>query len=206
MKQSNALILALVCLVVGFVGGVFYSSYTTPPGMESMAQRPAGMPPQGMPSGEPSPIQTEQQTAVIEAKVKDWQKKVDAAPDQPDIYVQAGNDLFDTEAYAEAIPFYQKAVDLGLKNADVLTDIGVCYRRLGDPKKAVEYFRQARKVDPTHQTSALNLGVVLLHDLGDQKGAVEAWKQYLALNPTGERADAIRQVINRIEGGTGQSQ
>ena len=183
MKQSNAIILALLCLVVGFVGGVLYASFSAPPpGLEGIAQRPTGMPP-GMPPSAPSAGPTEQQKAAIDAKVKEWQKRVDEAPDQPDIYYQAGNALFDLQVYDKAVEFYKKAVELGVKDANLLTDIGVCYRRMDNPKKAVEYFRQARKIDPAHEISALNLGIVLLHDLGDQKGAIEAWKAYLALNP-----------------------
>jgi tetratricopeptide (TPR) repeat protein len=206
MKKSHYIILAVACLVIGFIGGVLYASYSSPPpGLEGVSQRPTGMP-SGMPPSAPETGPTAQQKAAVEAKVKEWQARMESAPDDPDLYVQAGNAMFDLQVYDQAVEYYEKAVELGKNDANVYTDIGVCYRRMGNPEKAVENFRQARKADPMHEISALNLGIVLLHDLNDQKGAIAAWKEYLKLNPTGQRADTIRQVIAKIEAEMGETQ
>ena len=50
--------------------------------------------------------------------------------------------------------YYEKAMEINNSDANLITDAGVAYRRLKQPEKAVEYFRLARKTDPTCCTSA----------------------------------------------------
>ena len=94
--------------------------------------------------------------------------------------------MMDHEQYDQALAYYQQALEIGGPQPDLLTDMGVCYRRMGNPGKAVEAFRQARKLDPRHENSALNLGIVLFHDLGQKEEALAAWREYLELNPGGK--------------------
>ncbi|MBW1802723.1 MAG: tetratricopeptide repeat protein, partial [Deltaproteobacteria bacterium] len=63
------------------------------------------------------------------------------------------------------------------------TDLGVMYRRNGQPKKAIEAFEAAIKSDPSHEVSRFNKGVVLMHDLNDDRGAIQAWEELVKLNP-----------------------
>lgn len=189
MKKSNALFLCLAVFILGFLAGLLWASYKgPPPGLERQARHEH----QPQTAGPAETDQAWAQLAELEARIK-------AAPDQVRLYVQAGNLLFDHEMYQRAAEYYEQALELGLKDPDVLTDAGVCYRRLDQPNKAAGFFRRARQADPAHETSALNLGIVLFHDLGDKKGALKAWREYLALNPKGRRADMIRQVVARLE-------
>jgi len=192
LKQSNAILLALAALIVGFVGGLLFAAYKgPPPGLEE-ARRPASsfdLKPESQPDAD------------LEAKMAELKAQIEANAGKPGPYIQAGNLLFDHERFDEAVRYYEKALELEPENADLLTDAGICYRQLKQPDKAVSYFRRARKADPGHPNSALNLGIVLLHDLGDKKAALEAWREYLALNPQGPRADMIRRVVAQIESG-----
>ncbi len=47
-------------------------------------------------------------------------------------------------------------------NPDVLSNLGIVYRRLSDMKRAEECFREALKVDPSHFEALSNLGHLLL--------------------------------------------
>ena len=61
--------------------------------------------------------------------------------------------------------------------------MGVMYRRSGEPQEAVKAFDEAIKINPQHEISRFNKGVVLLHDLNDQEEAIKAWEALVALNP-----------------------
>lgn len=191
MKKSNAIILSLVTFVAGVMAGLLYASYKGPPPGMGVRSDPAVMAQAAAPKNE--------DLEHVQARVEELKNEIKKSPDNLGLYVQAGNELFDHELFDQALTFYNQAIELGLEDPNVITDAGVCYRRVGEPKKAVEYFRRARKLDPGHKISALNLGIVLLHDLEDREGAIEAWKDYLALEPEGQRADMIRRVMSEIE-------
>jgi len=63
------------------------------------------------------------------------------------------------------------------------------YRKNGQPKKAIEAFETAMKIDPSHEVSLFNKGVVLMHDLDDRPGAIQAWEELLKLNPFAKTPD-----------------
>ena len=88
-----------------------------------------------------------------------------------------------------------------LKDANVWTDLGVMYRRSGDPKKAIEAFDRAISIDPHHEISRFNKGIVLFHDLKDEKGALDAWESLLAINPDAKSpaGQSVKQLIDHIK-------
>ena len=80
----------------------------------------------------------------------------------------------------------------------MITDLGIMYRRSGDPQKAIEMFDRAITLDPQQQNARFNKGIVLLHDLKDKAGAVAAWEGLLEINPVamapnGQSVDALIQ-------------
>jgi tetratricopeptide (TPR) repeat protein len=199
MSKQNALILALVCLAAGFVGGLGFAAYKgTPPGLEDGGLHAA--PPAGMPGSEEPDAQAQaQQMKQMQDKMADLEKRLQVVPDDVALLIEAGNASYDMEQHDRAVQYYDKALAKGGENPNVLTDCGISYRKIGQPEKAVEYFRRARKADPKHVPSALNLGVVLFHDLQKPQEALAAWKEYLALDPQGPRADMIRRTVAQIE-------
>ena len=80
---------------------------------------------------------------------------------------------------------YEKSLELNPRNANVLTDLGIMYRRNGQPQKAIEKFDEAIVVNPRHEMSRVNKGIVLMHGLGDREGAIESWEELLGINPVG---------------------
>jgi tetratricopeptide (TPR) repeat protein len=57
------------------------------------------------------------------------------------------------------------------------------YRRNGQPVKALEVFDKAIALDPRHEQSRFNKGIVLRYDMNDREGAVKAWEDLLKINP-----------------------
>ncbi|MEO5717808.1 MAG: tetratricopeptide repeat protein, partial [Chthoniobacterales bacterium] len=63
---------------------------------------------------------------------------------------------YDRQDWAHAIEHYQEAIARGADNPDVRTDLGNCFRFLGQPEKALEQYQIAQKQDPQHENSLFN--------------------------------------------------
>ena len=75
------------------------------------------------------------------------------------------------------------------------------YRRAGQPKKAIESFDKAAKVDPKQETALFNKGIVLMHDLNDLDGAIQAWQELVKRNPaaTSPSGQSIKDLVERLK-------
>ena len=98
-------------------------------------------------------------------------------------WIQLGNLCFDANLADKAIVAYEKALALKPDNADVLTDLGVMYRKAGKFDKAIQCFDKAIAINPKHEIARFNKGIVLMHDLNNPQGAIKAWEELLAVNP-----------------------
>jgi len=175
VKKETMLIIALIAMVVGFLGGVFYSAFQSgSPGRVQTAAAP------------PRPPQQQQQPALSNEQARNilsLEQEVAINPTNVDAWTQLGNVYFDTSNFAKAIVAYEKSLALSPNNANVLTDLGVMYRRNGQPAKAVEAFDRAMAINPSHEQSRFNKGIVLRYDMNDREGAVKAWEELLKVNP-----------------------
>ncbi|MEW6262949.1 MAG: tetratricopeptide repeat protein [Thermodesulfobacteriota bacterium] len=187
MKKSQAAGLAAICFIAGILVGLLWAAYKgPPPGLEAENRQISA-------SSDPARMRA------IQDRLADLKARIKAQPGQVDLYVEAGNLLFDNELHQQAIAYYEQALELGGENPDVLTDCAISYRQIDQSDKTLEMLRRARKTDPRHVNSALNLGIVLFHDFKDKQGALTAWREYLNLAPEGDRAEMIRRVVAQIE-------
>ena len=177
VKKTTFIVFSIVFLIVGFLGGVFFSrDIRTPVPQENIASQTQG---------------DEYLFKILELK-----KWITNNPNDFEAFKQLGNLYFDSNQFEEAIKAYQKYLVQEPNNPSVLTDIGVMYRRAGNPNKAVESFNQAIKTDPKFETARFNKGIVFMHDLNDIDSAIKAWERLveinpLALAPNGESVDSI---------------
>jgi cytochrome c-type biogenesis protein CcmH/NrfG len=140
------------------------------------------------------PIQTQQDTRLLEEIVKKDPANVDA-------WIKLGNTMMDTNRFREAATAYEKALALDPKNVDVRVDLGTCYRNSGRPDAAVKEYRKAIEMDPRHLQAHRNLGVVLAYDLHDKTQAVKEFEKYLELAPHAQDAAQVRQTIQQLTAG-----
>ena len=73
----------------------------------------------------------------------------------------------------------------------VIVDLGVMYRRNGQPDKALEMFNKALELQPGFEQALFNKGVVQYNDLADAKGAIETWKELLIVNPNAKGPNGV---------------
>jgi cytochrome c-type biogenesis protein CcmH/NrfG len=169
---NTALIVAFVCLVVGFLVGVVYSTYKA--GTESTIQQSAFQP--TLPGQTANSAQQANMILALE-------KKVAEDPSHMESWLQLGNLYFDTNNPQRAITAYKKYLELDPNNPDVWTDLGVMYRRNGRAAEAIVAFDKAIELNPTHAQSWFNKGIVLMHDQNNPEAAIKAWEELVKIAP-----------------------
>lgn len=199
VKKETMLLIGAICLVVGFIGGVAFSTYKSVSSepMSPHTHSPQPSPPQmaqQMGPTEPTPVQM-QMIQELETKTADNDQDMAA-------WIQLGNLYFDTHQFEKAITTYEKYLALDPNNADVWTDLGVMYRRSNLPEKAIEAFDRAIAADPRHETAMFNKGIVLMHDFNDMDGTVKVWEKLVEVNPNALApggGQSIKEMVERIK-------
>jgi len=178
---ENVLLIAAAALLVGFLAG-----RTGLLRQEWKAPAPSHAAPDEEPHAEAQSSVSLEEARERMATLNDAQQ-----------LVSLGNDHYDRQQYTIAAAAYERAVELGVREADVYTDLGATYRYLGQPDQALEAFRQAQAVDPRHAKSYFNMGLVYW-DLGDTKRTLEAWDRCLQLNPGEELAQMVQHLREQV--------
>jgi len=187
VKKETMLVVALVALIVGFLGGVVFSAYKSGAGLNVSAAGPSGQ-----------ASQKQDISNKVAQEINELEKGISLNPENVEALIRLGNLYFDTEQPEKAIMAYNKALELDPGNPNVLTDLGVMYRRKGQPLDAIKAFDKAIKIDPRHEAPRFNKGVVLLHDLNDSEGAIRAWQELVEVNPFA-RAQGSELVVEVLE-------
>lgn len=97
--------------------------------------------------------------------------------------MELGNLYFDANKPQDAIRTYTQYLSINPNNANVWTDLGVMYRRVGNPTEAISSFDKAIELDPRHEHSRFNKGIVLYYDVGFQDDGVKEWEELSKINP-----------------------
>lgn len=189
VKKETVIIVALACLVIGFLGGIVFSIYKSP----ATAPAPASAPTQ----------QTQQQqgpSQQLATKILALERELAANPNNESALIELGHAYFDTDQPPKAIAAYTKALAINPDNANVWTDLGVMYRRNKQPDKAIEAFERAISIEPNQEQARFNKGVVLMYDLKDPEAALKIWEELVSINPMAKApnnvpvADVIVQI------------
>ena len=187
VKKETMITAALITLVIGFIGGVVYSSFKLDSGSVGSGSFPSQQTADGQ------GISSE-----MAAMIHELEAETKKTPDSAAAWTRLGNAYFDSDQFEKAIAAYKKSLALDNTSANVWTDMGVMYRRNGQPAEAVGAFDEAIKADPSHEVSRMNKGIVLMHDLNNLGGAVEAWEGLLKINPLAQTANG-QPVIELVE-------
>jgi len=203
MKKETVILYVVIALVVGFIGGVTVGILWMTKGTEKVAMvqkpqmAPPGPPVQGPPVQGPTP--PTRNPVEMASQIQNLKEIVKKDPKNLAAWKELGDLYFDTDQPKEAIEAYNRYLAVKPDNADVRTDMGIMYRKLGQSDKALEEFKKAAQSDPKHINSRYNIGLVLLHDKGDMKGAIKAWEDYLKVDPSSDRAKRLRAQIEKMK-------
>jgi tetratricopeptide (TPR) repeat protein len=118
-------------------------------------------------------------------------------------YLTLGNTYFDQQNWPLAVQYYTKAIDSGIDNPDIRTDLGTAYRNLSKPQQALEQFQTAQNEDPHHENSLFNQGVVYVALLNEPQKALAIWREYLQRFPQGQHVQDAQHLIADITKNSG---
>jgi tetratricopeptide (TPR) repeat protein len=110
-----------------------------------------------------------------------------------------GNWNYDRHNWAHAIEHYQKTIASGADNPDVRTDLGNCFRFIGEPRKALEQYQIAQSQDPMHENSLFNQAGLYGEVLHEDQRALATAREFLKRFPKSDRTAAARQLISNLE-------
>lgn len=190
MKQEN-FVFVIVALLAGLLGGFLIFSV--------MNKNKGGAPPPAIPMGSGSP-------ADYSLRIAEAEKIVAQDPKNYQVWVQLGNDYFDTDQPQKAVNAYAKALEIDQtqpNTSDVLTDQGVMYRKMGLFDKAIANFEKASALNPKHAQSLYNLGIVYANDLKQKDKAIAAWQRYLALDAMSPKGQQVKAMMDDLKAGGG---
>lgn len=106
-----------------------------------------------------------------------------------------GNWNYDRQNWSHAVEHYQEAIAGGADNADVRTDLGNCFRFLGQTDKALEQYEIAQKQNAQHENSLFNQISLFAQVLHDHERAETVAKEFIARFPQSPRAESARQLV-----------
>jgi tetratricopeptide (TPR) repeat protein len=130
-----------------------------------------------------------------------------AAAEPPDVSQLApdeaarslGNWNYDRQNWTHAIEHYQAAIAHGADNPDVRTDLGNCFRFLGQPEKALEQYEIAQKENPLHENSLFNQISLYADLLHDKERAQTVARDFIARFPQSSQVELVRERMIELQ-------
>ena len=98
--------------------------------------------------------------------------------------------------FSEAIPYYEKAIELKPKFAEAISNLGNVYERQGRFEEALSQYKQAVSVNPRFAQGYFNIGVVLANQ-GKLKEAEEYFTKTLEIEPGYQKAKDYLKIIRK---------
>jgi tetratricopeptide (TPR) repeat protein len=179
--NQRLLWISLAALLFGFAVGFIAGRHERLPESVPMAPEPAE---QAAPDSR-------------EAMIENLLERVEGEPDNFSLLETLGNLYFDTEKYADAVIWYDRALKVRPDAVTVIVDRGAAYQRLGDYQAALEDFNRALAIDPAHETALCNKAIVLHFGFSETTAALEILAKVLTGNPANEEARKIQIMIQR---------
>jgi len=130
-------------------------------------------------------------------EIQRLREHVEKNPDDAEAVLLLANLNFDIRSWQRARELYERYLKLRPGNADVMTDLGVCLRELGEFQRALALFREAEAVAPDHWQARYNQVVVLAFDLQDLTAAGEALAELRRLQPANPSVEELAAEIER---------
>lgn len=196
-SSTQGYLLAVFCLVLGVALGYLFRGSASPATTVSASAPVESSSTQNQRQG--PQITPEQRKAMVEKTVAPLLAGLDQNPDDFDAVVKVANLYYDGQQYSDAIKFYERALTLQPRNADVITDLGTSFWYAGDADKAIAEFETALKYQPARASTLFNLGIVRWQGKKDPNGAVQAWQELLRKNPDFPDKQRLQEFIERAK-------
>jgi len=176
--HRNPWLTMILGLMVGLViGYVLAERQPIPPakairlGLDPQAAAQAEELPEGHPPVDgPSAAETQR----LRQQIADIEGLLAANPNDAGLTAAMGNLYFDASRWPEAREWYEKSLQISSGDPNVITDLAVVNRNLGNFERTIELLDQAIAIDPNHWQAWYNKVVVYQFDLHEHDAAADS--------------------------------
>lgn len=206
MNRNDALFL-VIGLLVGFIAGYLMQEVMAdrqPPRLvhgEGGTTAAAPAPPPAAGPGGPPTQQSQQTQQALLQEVQSLEAFVQANPQDADALLRLANLSFDVESWSRCVEMFERYLELRPETPDLLSDLGVCYRGVGQLDRALATFDRAHEIEPDHWQSRFNEAVVLGLDQRNYEAADEVVEELRALQPGNPQVERLAEEIARRRDG-----
>jgi tetratricopeptide (TPR) repeat protein len=134
------------------------------------------------------------------AEITRLKEQVEKNPNDAEAILTLANLNYDIRNWARARELYERYLKLRPAQADVLTDLGVSLRGLGQFRDAMARFEEAQKLQEGHWQSLYNEVVVLAFDLKDIPRAQQVLARLRQLQPDNAEVTRLADEVTRRGG------
>lgn len=145
------------------------------------------------------PPQAAADAKAVDAQIATLTERVRQNPRDFASLVQLGNSYYDAKRWAEAVPWYEKALEVTPGNTDVRTDLGTAYLYSGNSDRAKAAWLKVLEQEPSKVQTHFNLGI-LYSGLTppDNDSAAKEWETVIRLAPGTDDAKTAEQNLQKI--------
>ena len=129
--------------------------------------------------------------------MNDLKEYVEENPDDTVKIKEYADLLGSAHRVSEAIPLYDRLLELNPRRVDVLLIKGYLYYRDGNLDDAHETTKKILDIDPSHANAKYNIGAIALAK-GDTARAVDAWKNIVEKHPDSQTAKIAERSLTNL--------
>ncbi len=183
-------------LVIGALAGYFVADAVGGRRAPVSAQFPAASP--AAPAAGMGGAKATGMDPATAQEIGDLRRILEQNPKNAAALVRLANLFHDAGLWTQAIAHYERALAAGPGDADVWTDLGICYRGDRQFERALEAFEKARRIDPGHWKSLFNTAVVAGFDLGRLDEAERAVERLEQVNPSAPNLAQLKRDLAHV--------
>jgi len=135
------------------------------------------------------------------AEINALKERIQADPKDADAWIRLGNLYQDAGMMQPATQFYEKALALRPGDANVLTDLGICYQEQSQFDRSLDLFERAQKADATNWQSLYNIVVVAGLKMGKVDRAEAALTRLKQIKPDAPNIADLGAALERAKAG-----
>ncbi|HKQ62561.1 MAG TPA: tetratricopeptide repeat protein [Candidatus Polarisedimenticolaceae bacterium] len=201
MKRENAFFLAGGFAFGAIFGIGVYNAVTTRPELAASSaasgEIPAPAGPMAPTAGGGPADPNAQGGAPMVAEVNRLKTLLQQNPRNLEALMGLAHVYHDAAMWPQAAGYYQRAIEISPQNADLYSDLGVCFRGQAQYDKALEAFEHAQRISPGHWQSLFNIAVVTGFDTAQYDRAAQALQVLEKLSPRPPEVDQLKQAIEQ---------
>ena len=135
--------------------------------------------------------------ADIVQKMADLKEYIEENPDDTIKIKEYADLLGSSHRISEAMPLYDRLLELNPKRLDVLLIKGYLYYKDGNLDAAQSATEKILAIDPSHANAKYNVGAIAIAR-GDTSRAIEVWKDLVDRHPNSQTAGIAKRSLTNL--------